>query len=719
MNPKLKIESYHQFGGLNTKFSPYILTPIEFLGLTNYDFQTPGSLSQRWGSTQYIGQTFAGPISALYEFARLDGSSTVIVGTTGAVWHGFTQGQLQGISFSQSATYFIGTTGSLPTAQFQDFIHLFLFPPGINNISSVGPLGVPYNGIWSSRFENQTAGETIIISGQSQKDNKLSFAVLNNYLFGADGNKFFKFDGTTTSFVTPPPPIPLEIFGASWTSASLPAGSIFFPVGDTLGVYSFYASYINDRGFEGNIWPINTVKTSYGNAVSLGASQAIITQAIAIPNEFNIQSINLYSYFSSGTSLISVGSTTNWNLPYTFLANYSISSVTIGSTFGITYAFIPIGTTVGNFANLRANNGALPSPITNQYQPIGFTLNIGATGVLLNYLTGWQITSLIPRFLEVYSNRLFLAGFSAFPNNVKFSDSEEPEGFEPAFDFEVRTNDGDNITAVRSYTTRFYIFKKNSFHVLTGDSPNNFFLQQISDQHGCLNNRCTIIFNDILLFLDRKGVVQFNGSKPDYISTKVQPYFDRMNFNAALDTAIMSHDKIRNQIMVAIPIDGSSTNNLTLVFDYIMNAWTTYAGFNASAFANIQGNQITRYPFYGDYNGRVNIQGPSLVTDNGRGLTLYFKTRFLHEMGDSVQKQFRRVYINANPPSATLAMPINFYQDYGSSLVYGTTFYLGTFQNRLEFGISAKSLAFELYTSGVTFMKIHGFTVEERLQRRV
>ena len=108
------------------------------------------------------------------------------------------------------------------------------------------------------------------------------------------------------------------------------------------------------------------------------------------------------------------------------------------------------------------------------------------------------------------------------------------------------------------------------------------------------------------------------------------------------------------------------------------------------------------------------------MSDNGAGFTCYAKTRFLHDMGESTEKQFRRLFINADVPSATLSMPLKFYQDYGSSVVYNVTFSLGQFQNRIDFGIPAKSIAFELFSYQTTdALKIYGFAVESRLQRRV
>ena len=113
--------------------------------------------------------------------------------------------------------------------------------------------------------------------------------------------------------------------------------------------------------------------------------------------------------------------------------------------------------------------------------------------------------------------------------------------------------------------------------------------------------------------------------------------------------------------------------------------------------------------------------GSSLWGDNGQGITCTFKTRFLAEMGKSVTEQFRRLFIDATPVvGLTAPLSIDFFQDYGSSVVLSRTMYQTPFQSRIDFGIPAKSLAFELGKNGAsTFCEINGFTVESRLQRKV
>ena len=738
-NPKLKVENYQNFGGINSKFSPHLTSPMEFMDIRNFDFQTPGCLTQRWGSTQYMGQTLAGPITALSEFQKLNGTSYVITGSSGGLWYGATTGQFQGMSFTSIG----GTLNNVGITAVQGVLEV-----GWKFLAGFGPTimwradPIYYQGVTSQGIFYGDA--TYYSAPQLQSGNYASIAYLVDYAFIADGTKFVKFDGITTRPISLPLPSTVSItmsFSLSlFTGASSPIG-----YGGT-GAAVFYASYVNDRGFESPIVPIatclgtrNAAGGSYIGPTTVGQTSIIaMTMTMRTPIEYGISSINIYSYCDQRPTVarytvgvvpyeVYTSAPNFWSLPYTFLQNIPVSGSTI-TTFAL-------GSSIGDSSNnnkIFNNNGPLPNPYVSQYQTLGLTLGPKtSTGTIFNgasdawttvdYYKDPAITNFYPRFLSVYDNRLFCAGFSSAPSTVWFSDVKEPEGFLPTNNFEVRTNDSDYITALKAYQTRLYIFKRNSFHVLGGDNPVNFFMQEVSNIYGCLNNRCAVLYENLLYFLDRKGVIEYTGANVSFASTKVQPIFDRMNYNAALTCACAAHDKLRNQLLFAIPIDGSTTNNITIVFDYIINAWTYYTGFNANLFAEIQGYNQNKRLFYGDYNGRVNWFSASFLSDNGTGFTASFKTRYLHDMGDSVQKQFRRLYVNADQLSATLSNNINFYQDYGTSIVLGTTLTLGAFQERIDYGISAKSIAYEFITMNNTnsVLKIHGFTIESRLQRKV
>ena len=708
-NEKIKSEQYVAFGGINQKSSPYSSGPVpsilsngslEFLDIINFDFQIIGSLPQRWGSTMYVGQTFSGPIATLFEYSKLDGTSYLMIGATGQLWQGATTGQSQGVSFGN-----IGVTFSY-AAYFGSINSNVVGHTRIINSS----IELYYQDNGAQLLNYLGAGTSMFLDSQAMAGNKLSTIVFQDYMFAADGNVFFKFDGLTTSPVGLPPATWLGSAGASIIPGT---SALALNVTMVLGVW---ASYVNRRGFEGPIWPISDINlTSY---VGVTTGSALISYNINTPLQYDIASVNLYTYAGPSLSIIAAfkGASTYWNLPYRFFSNTPAS----GSSF--TVVSLQSNGPVDPYAN--AGNFP-PNPL---YAPLGLTLQAFTTAAqaITGAISEIDMVNYFPQYLEIYQNRLFLAGFSSSPSTVWFSDIGEPEGYQPNWNFEVRTNDADVVTCIKAYLTRLYIFKNNSFHILFGDGGTidntniNFSLQEVSTIYGCLNNRCAVIFQDQLAFLDRKGVVIYNGATPSMLSDKIQPIFDTMNYAVAVNTACMVHDKLRNQILIAIPLDASTQNNVTLVYDYLVNAWTKQDGYNPTVFAIVQGRNNTKNAFYGTSNGMVNWFGSSMITDNGAGFTTYIKTRFLHDLGESYQKQFRRLYLNIDAPSSTLTFQCNFFQDFGSSIVKSVTINCSQFQTRIDYGISAKSLAFELSSfQSNQKLTLHGFTIESRLQRKV
>lgn len=689
-NPRFKGDNYSNFGGINVKVSPYQQGPQEFLDLKNLDFNIPGALTSRYGSTQYIqtAANFTGQIQSLKEFVRLSGSSMIVTSVSGGIWVGATTGQFQGLSLTDQLT------GSSFYAAAPNEFHWRTasgsYVGGFNPIVDTINKTFPY-------YDNATSAAslgTFEVKPMTSGQNQLDMTTFVNNLFICDGQKFVRFDGVTTYNMCLPGAIP-NAYGNGTVG---PGGLV------TDFWYGFYGSYVNNRGFEGPIWPLGwfpyfsalvpgaTILAVYGSTMIAPSAQ------IQTPLNYGISAINIYAY--QGTSVAGFdpsGTIIKGTTLYTALPRFIAKFPASGSTLtGVTLTF---GATAGNI-------GPLPPP-TN-YIPFGIT----------NALSSLMST-FFPRYMEQYSNRLFLAGFSTALSTVWFSDTGEPEGYQADWNFEVRTNDGDRVTAMKAYGGNLAIWKFNSFHMLSGDNPANFFVKELSDEYGCVSNRATEIFNDQLVFLDRKGVMRFNGAGLDCLSDKIQPIIDSINLAAATDNATMVHDKTKNQILLGVPVNGATYNNLTIVYDYLIGAWTTYDSFNPAVFAIMQGRLGQRGVFYGGYSGMLFNFGASLFGDNGVGFTCYLKTRFLHDMGESVSKQFRRLYLNTAPvANVTLPIQINFYQDYGASIVYSATMYQNAIQNRIDFGIPAKSLSFDLARNTPSLpIQIHGFAMEYRFQR--
>lgn len=357
------------------------------------------------------------------------------------------------------------------------------------------------------------------------------------------------------------------------------------------------------------------------------------------------------------------------------------------------------------------------------FQPLGGAtfIDSGATA-----LSGFPepdtfFFTLAPRYLELYQNSLFMIGFSSSPSSAWYSEVGQPETILPDSEFEVRTNDGDELRGGRVYNGSLYLFKERSFSKVIGNDTTNFTLLDVSDQYGTLSNNTIIVYENIMLWLDRKGIARFDGATPEIISNKIEDTFLRMNVDAARLNAVGVHNRLRNELWFGVPLDGATFNSHTVIYDYIAEAWSVQKGFQPSAMAMIKSNFPRTAAFYGSYSGSIHYTSASLFNHNGNGITYLLQSKFYNVGGPSTTMQYRRLFVDHDPVVGfTVPMQVNFRVNEQSAIAATALIYLNDYQSRIDFGIPAKSLSIELITSGASFpVRVNGFTVEGRLQRKV
>ncbi len=649
---------YNALGGINNKVSPYLNSAMEFLKLENMDFQTPGSLTSRWGSTQYFGQSLSGKVNGLYEFIQTSGASYLYVIAGG------TMGLATNDGFSAIFNGYSTGAGDY-------FFHAYDQP-----------------------------------GGYSLRSFDFDFDTLQNNAFFANQNTFLKTTGASVYFFGLPE---FQPFGYT-TPFSVSGSGV---AAGFSGFYYYKMAFVNSYGLAGA--PNRTITLNdtgllltspiYYKGVETAGATAILISArgfsvLPVP-DMDINGVALFRSVAQGTT---VAINQIDNLAFYLASVAGVSSRSIGVTFVDSNPNAPFsGATI-------MNSEILP---WNWYKFSPSTYDLGA-------VVGSGIT-LIPKFLETFDNRLFAAGMSYAPSTFYFSDIGEPENWQPDLNIEVRTNDGEPISALKAYNGNMIIFKPSSFHSLNTSSldPAGWDLTQVSAEYGCLGNRAVAEYSNLLVFLDRKGIIQFNGANIQILSTKIDPIFQRMNVTAAKTQALMTYDKQRNQILCDIPVDGATMNNLTVVWDMISDCWTTYSGYQPAVIAVGQGQLTNDQVFMGGYSGLVSYFGSSFTTDNGVGFTCIAKSGFAHDMGYATESLFRRLYSDMVPQGASAFVDINFYQDYGSSIVFGATIAQTPFQTKIEMGIPARSLAVEYVKGGTYAMTLHGFTIEARFLRNI
>jgi hypothetical protein len=264
--------------------------------------------------------------------------------------------------------------------------------------------------------------------------------------------------------------------------------------------------------------------------------------------------------------------------------------------------------------------------------------------------------------------------------------------------------------------------KEKSFHKLLGNSADTYDLVEISDQYGCLSNKAVVQVKQSLFWLDRKGILEYNGASFDIISTPVEGIFRRMNISAAKENAVAVHHIYRSQIWFGIPVDGSTTNNFTVVYDYSVGGWTFFDGFNPSTYTFAKGALNKPTVWRGDYSGLVHYMGESFYSDSGQAITCMSQSRFQNNGGENQTTIWRRYFMDmATASGVTGVINGTIFTNYDSSTVQGTfAIYQNQFQTRAEMGVQGKAIGVQIsHCSASLPLLINGYAWATRGLRNV
>lgn len=659
--PKLKKETYHCQGGLNTKVSLYITGEGEWLGLRNVCFQTVGALSSFNGSTVLTAaNSSTSSINGFGEYQNAAGTSLAVVATDAY------------------------------------------------NVSDVS--GGTFRALMPLIYGGHTTPMSSVFGGTA--------------LYGCNGRDFWSYFGSTLAwqFSLGKPLVPISnAFSTFGQWATFGAGT-----GGLSGTLVMYYSVFRSDGLVG---PALAVTYSL-----IGATGISVPKPIG-PNTLIGNTYGGISLGSFGCSGVVAWAQLNGGLPLGFGTStaFGVSLSPFGATTG--------GTGVINLPfDWTAAGWWVTDPQPYDYQGSfayegwvapGFPLRNAQGGGLFSWNTPptGPAGGAAPKIIALYANQLFTANHHNNTSRVIYSNPGTPEIADYANYFDVGMSDPSGVSAMQDFFTQLMIWKPRSTWALSGTGPDTFVLTQVSSIYGCLSKNSKVVWNQNCWFLDEKGIFEFNGANVQCVSNKVDDIFRAMNVAVAAEKACMLHIKERNEIWCLIPsTPTSSANDLIVVYDYLANAWTTRSipaggqigvGDETTVMQALYNGASTGNVFFGTDTGNVGNYGPSLIGDVKVTQECTVFSRYIEgDLGNSVTKTFRRLYIDATiPPGSTYAVGIELYPDKGFSAAHKVTMMLSAFQNRIDFGVTAKSLAVRIDYLGDQFFQLNGFTIEYRFAR--
>jgi hypothetical protein len=510
--------------------------------------------------------------------------------------------------------------------------------------------------------------------GTSMGSAPVDFETQNDTMYYCDGTNFRKFDKTNDSKFSLPGETISAFFNGT-PGVSLTTGG---DKNTQSGYYNFRMGYLNTDGFYGLLGTdsLSIATTGAQEFFTFHMSPAAPISSL-LPLDYGITALVLWQSENGNP--------------------YQISELTL-SYQGL----------VSNFSETIC----AVYPIADGDQKIVTAIEKEVDDIL--HFT------LVPKYIEPYNNILFMGGITGHASTTFYGSEGEPEKILTENFFETRTNNNDVITGYKAFLGRILIFKNRSINEVTGSSTENISQQEVTSEYGCISNKAIVTFKNRCVFLDEKGIAEYNGINTDIISDKIDSTFKRMNISVAKETAVGTHKKEANEIWFAIPLDSSTKNNAVVVYDYLVEGWTIYEGFEPGDMIVADTGAGKEDVVFGSYTGSVFSFGESLVSDNGATIACSIEGKYHKRLGDSTQEMWRRLYVNTNTASVTTPITVNFRPNYGTNSSLTTTMYMDKFQNRIDLGLSAKSMSVKLeFGSTTDKLVVNGYTIESRYLRGV
>ena len=352
----------------------------------------------------------------------------------------------------------------------------------------------------------------------------------------------------------------------------------------------------------------------------------------------------------------------------------------------------------GNFQfvmSAQINSSLLPVSFPDSYSDaeISTNENIYTTGGVLD-----NEAAPCGTLMTIGGNRVFIAG-GELKSTVYYSKKKLPNesiNFNSNLLIEVTSSQfkgTDDITALGYMDDKLIIFKSAAIFYVAGDGPletgeQNTFTdpEVISSDTGCIEPRSVINFPDGILFKSAKGIYTLTRNlQVSYIGAAVE-YYNSYTCVASM----MIADK--NQIRFVM------SSGVTLVYDYLTQAWDSFPGWDGVDADIRSGVQLTLLA------NTLKMESRSLFTDNSAYYPLKMVTPWIKPGGiQNFGRMWRLLILGKYKSVHTLNLKV--YYNYDETLAETHTIVPNPADTLYQFKFhlakqKCEAVKFEVYDSG-------------------
>jgi hypothetical protein len=338
---------------------------------------------------------------------------------------------------------------------------------------------------------------------------------------------------------------------------------------------------------------------------------------------------SLFGLNVGATVLIAAGGTKLYSISTGGVATDITGVATL--TSGLRWSFIA-GPASGGQGPLYAMNGTdTPKYWTGAGNIADWTASVGS----------------VPngQFAVYYKNRVWVAGQTANPSRLFFSDLGDPRSWTATNTVDFDPNDGQTITAIGVLGPYLLVFKQTKTFVVY--DTNTGANRMISGNVGCISHRSLAETPAGLMFLSSdQGVFLTNGNTLKQLSDNIKPTIDSLSAAAKNNSAAAFYN---NHYFLSVPASGTNRNSITLDYDTTTDSWWKHTNV-ASQFALWRPGSNSQVELYAAQDVATPIVDKCYVenvfSDNATAFIAYWIGPWLSFKQPYIRKRIRQIHVD-------------------------------------------------------------------------
>lgn len=190
----------------------------------------------------------------------------------------------------------------------------------------------------------------------------------------------------------------------------------------------------------------------------------------------------------------------------------------------------------------------------------------------------------------------------------------------------------DPIVSIASFQDSMIAFTATGKYVISGDNRATVAVREAVSMQGAINNRGTLVYRNLLYFVGKEGIYQYDGAKDINIAANVQPEFDNCPVKNGISAA--AFDKY-----IYFYYGDQSINNRALIYHIDYGEVLMDTGINVDYSLSLyDGDDDIGMIQFHSKSPYASILDPDVLSDSGKPIDFEYRFKY-NSMGSPAQKK--------------------------------------------------------------------------------